>query len=403
MKLKYKKLDILLLISFVLVASVISKTSELITQAQQVNAEAFPYYETYSIYQEQMEDSAEDEMDATMEDEAQKDLQAHIEESMQMGMSEEPSESEAVSEEPSEDEAELFTIDFELDSFYEQMKATSQNVTLYMVLHAGEGTGTYKCSVCLTNPEQAEEDQWSEDVTLVVSEDIQKSIAIKKQGEDYLSIMEQDIKIDAVIPQEETGANAQLICLYYENLDTKMKELLNRQVNEAFWLDVKIESNDPIDQTEEQVIRYAKEKGRFIEPSEMINNYNMYQFIGMAIGSFCNILLFILAFVNCVSISHLWIRFNEQNFMIRRAFGYTRGSLMWYVIRKFLKFSVLATVLTFGVRLVVSICTKEALTIALFVKLGWILLLMCIVNLLVILIHLKKIVTVNIAGMIRDV
>lgn len=145
-----------------------------------------------------------------------------------------------------------------------------------------------------------------------------------------LQISGQEFEVSGIL-KETSDKDSEKIVVYYENLDEEGQTFFKNKIQDSLFIEsvmIRIMSDEDLQTTYQEISAGMAELGfdcSLIEDGvDLTSQSAMYQFLNKCAYAGA----MILAVVNCVAVSGLWMQRQRREYIIRKAFGYDMNQIM---------------------------------------------------------------------------
>lgn len=281
----------------------------------------------------------------------------------------------------------------QIDELCAAAKGTDCKVTARCELRVGDEVSFYDTQVIFQEPVESN--------TTVLLGEAWRKYTYEKEGKQYICLAGVACEVSTFLKDKSVGEHDERIILYYNRIPQKLREKLYQFGDSVIF---RIESNSDISDVCKRLQQcWEKDYGLTVEEEECSDETTdtlsvLYLFINK---TFVSVLL-VFVLIHSVMISELWISRKKEELVIRRAFGYSRGSIVWYVLKRLVQFMLAAL----GIELVLQLLYQlicGGMSMQFFWKgQGLTILGMMAVVLFIMMIHIFRLTRLNVAELIRE-
>lgn len=272
-------------------------------------------------------------------------------------------------------------------------KGTDCKVATGCALRVGDGLSLYDVEVVIQEPVEAE--------TKLLLGKAWKKYTYEQEGKRYILLGEVPCEVSAFLADKSANSHDARIVLYYDRVPQELRDILDRPNDSAGF---SIESHSDISEVCKKLRQcWEKDYGLTVEEGEYsYEDTDEFSILYLFINKTFVSVLLVFVLIHSIMISELWIGRRKEELVIRRAFGYSRGSIVGYVLKKFAQFMLVAL----GVELVLQLL-YQLISGGMSMQLFWegqglTMLGMMVVVLFIMAIHIFRLTRLNVAELIRE-
>ena len=279
-----------------------------------------------------------------------------------------------------------------MNELCEVARGTECKITAQYALRVGDEFGTYAADVILQEP-------GTSDVKLLLGEAWRK-YTYEQEGKQYIYLAEVACEVSAFLPDKSVSGHDERIMLYYDRAPQELRNVLDRT---DYSITFRIESNSDISDVCRQLCQcWEKEYGLEIEAEECYETPDTLTILYLMLNKTFVTVLFVFVLIHSIMISELWISTRKKELVIRRAYGYSRGRIVCYVLKKFAQFMLTALGIELLLQLLYQLICGGIPTQSFWERQGLTVLGMMAVVLFVLMIHMFRLTGLNVAELIRE-
>lgn len=279
-----------------------------------------------------------------------------------------------------------------MNELCEVAKGADCKITAQCALRVGDELLPYDADVIL-------QESGEPDDKLLLGEAWRK-YTYEKEGKQYIHLAEVACEVSAFLPDKSVSGHDERIILYYDRVPQELRNVLDQpDFSTIFW----VESDSDISDVCKRLRQcWEKDYGLEIEEEECYETPNTLTVLYLMLNKTFVTVLFVFVLIHSIMISELWISTRKEELVIRRAFGYSRGRVIFYVLKKFGEFMLVALGIELVLQVIYQFICGSMPDQSFWEGQGLTVLGMMAVVLFVMMIHMFRLTRLNVAELIRE-
>lgn len=271
-------------------------------------------------------------------------------------------------------------------------KGADCKITSQYYVRVGDEFQSYVADVVLQETEES-------DVKILLGE-AWREYTYDKKGKMYICLSEVECEVSAFLPNYSASGHDERIVLYYDRVPQELRDVLDRTEGSIMLL---IESNLDISDVCRQLrLCWEKEYNLEVNQNDYYEEGDTLTILYLMLNKTFVTVLFVFVLIHSIMISELWISTRKKELVIRRAYGYSRGRIVCYVLKKFAQFMLTALGIELLLQLLYQLICGGIPTQSFWEGQGLTVLGMMAVVLFVLMIHMFRLTGLNVAELIRE-